>query len=217
VIHVFVLAEVRFYEEGLAHVLDADPRFRVVGTARGIRPALARIADLDAKPEVVLVDVAMPDSAATVASLRRELPSARVIALAVREVEAEVLAWAEAGVDGLIEQSASLELLMGSIVRVAGGESVCSPRMTTTLLRRVSDAARSSQPSASAVDGLTSREQEIVGLMTRGLSYTEIATDLRIGLSTVKNHVHNILEKLQVRRRAEVAAVVENRAERSTR
>jgi DNA-binding NarL/FixJ family response regulator len=127
----------------------------------------------------------------------------------VREVDGDVLGWAEAGVDGLIEQSASLESLMSAIVRVAAGESVCSPSMTATLLRRVSDAARR-HPEQLALAELTTREREIVRLLARGLSNKEIATDLRIGLSTVKNHVHNILEKLQLRRRSEVAAVLED-------
>ena len=208
-IRVFVLADVRFYEEGLAQALDADDRFRVVGSARGLQAALARIASLDERPEVVLVDVATPDSAATIRALRRALPSARRIALAVREVDGDVLSWAEAGVDGLIEQGASLETLMSAIVRVACGESVCSPSMTATLLRRVSDAARA-HPPRTPVDELTMREQEIVRLLARGLSNKEIATELRIGLSTVKNHVHNILEKLQLRRRSEIAVALED-------
>lgn len=215
-IRVFVAADVRFYEEGVAQALRADGRFEVAGTARGAGAALAQLRVLAPPPDVLLLDAAMPDARAAADAVHEQLPAMSVVALAVREVEDDVLAWAEVGVDALIERSASLDSLMTALVRVAAGDSVVSPRMTATLLRRVSTAARTNA-TATAAFSLTQREQEVAGLMARGLSNKEIALDLRIGLSTVKNHVHNILEKLHVRGRTEVAALVAERTQKQLR
>jgi two-component system, NarL family, nitrate/nitrite response regulator NarL len=86
----------------------------------------------------------------------------------------------------------------------------CSPKLAATLLRRVAALAQE-QRSPSALDSLTIRERQIVGLIGDGLSNKEIASGLKIEVATVKNHVHNILEKLNVTRRSEAAALVERK------
>jgi two-component system, NarL family, nitrate/nitrite response regulator NarL len=210
VIEVLVVAGVRFYRDGIAAALSADPRFGVVGTASDVREAAARFELLH--PDVVLLDLASADAPALVRSLLESAPAARVVALGVREAEDDVLPLAEAGVAGYVTRDGSVEDLLATVESVAAGETICSPRITATLLRRVALLARDRRAEEPNPErDLTSRERQIVALIDEGLSNKEIATRLRIELATVKNHVHNILDKLHVRRRGEAAAAVRSR------
>lgn len=206
-IGVFIVAEVRLHEQGLVRVIDGDPRFCVAGTASDAQRAPTALAGLAVPPRVLLLDVSMPNGCHLLATLADEHPDVRVIALAVRKVEQDVLEWAEAGVAGIVGQEDSIEDLLATIEAVVNGETLCSPRVAATLLRRVATQKRE-RTSAPARDALTTREQEIVRLIDNGLSNKEIAELLRISLPTVKNHVHHIIEKLNVTRRAEAAAVL---------
>jgi two-component system, NarL family, nitrate/nitrite response regulator NarL len=205
-----VVAQVRMYEDGLRDAIEADARFRVLGTASGRHAAIDLIRGLERPPEVVLVDVGVEEGLLAVRALRREWPETAAIALAVHEVEADVVAWAEAGAAGLVGREATLARLKDVIESVGGGESLCSPRTAAVLLRRVA-ALADEQRGSRFPSPLTTREQEIVRLIERGLSNKEIATRLRIELPTVKNHVHSILEKLRVSRRGEAVAVLRGR------
>src|SRR2546421_13075479 len=129
--------------------------------------------------------------------------------LSVREGEdhGDVLASAEAGAIAYVPREASLEDLVAVIECAVRGEAVCSPRVAGALLRRIAVLATDGR-SDRVPARLTKREREIMGLIDEGLSNKEIAKRLRIEVATVKNHVHNILEKLQVHRRGEAAARV---------
>jgi DNA-binding NarL/FixJ family response regulator len=202
-ISVVILADIRLYREGLADVLGRQDSIRVVGTASGDREGIACVRD--AAPDVALVDMAMLDGALVVRSLLETAPAVKVLALAVPETESHVLACAEAGIAGYVPREGTLDDLTAALHGVARGEAFCSPRMVAVLLRRIADLSVEWQPLA-APSRLTARELEIVDLIDRGLTNREIAQGLSIELATVKNHVHNILEKLQIRRRQDAAA-----------
>jgi DNA-binding NarL/FixJ family response regulator len=116
-----------------------------------------------------------------------------------------MIACAEAGVSGLLTANASLTDLVASIHGAGEGELHCSPKLAGALLRRVT-ALASGRPLNGAASALTTRELEVVRLIDRGLSNKQIALELEIELSTVKHHVHHILEKLEVARRGEAVA-----------
>jgi DNA-binding NarL/FixJ family response regulator len=202
-ISVVILADIRLYREGLADVLHRQSSIRVVGTASGDREGVACVRD--AAPDVALVDMAMLDSASVVRSLAGTAPEVKVLALAVPETESHVLACAEAGIAGYVPREGTLDDLIAALHGVARGEAFCSPRIVAVLLRRIADLSIEWQPLAAA-GRLTARELEIVDLIDRGLTNREIAERLSIEVATVKNHVHNILEKLQIRRRNDAAA-----------
>ena len=128
-----------------------------------------------------------------------------MVALGVADADDHVLGCAEAGVAGYVPRDASLDDLVAVIESAFRGEAICSPRIAGSLLRRIATLA-AGQNGTMPLAHLTGREREIVRLIDRGLSNKEIARDLGIEVATVKNHVHNILEKLQVRRRGEAAA-----------
>lgn len=206
-VSVAIITGVRLYEEGLARVLDADPRLRVVGTASSVPEATTSAELTGDPPAVTLLDDSVVEGASAVRLLKDAFRGTSVIALAVGEGADEVILWAQAGVDGLVTRDASIAELADCILGSTCGESRCSPRITAVLLGHVAALARSRSNVPSA-GSLTGREREILSLIDDGLSNKEIATTLRIGVSTVKNHVHHILEKLGVRRRAEAAALV---------
>lgn len=207
-ITVLVVGEVRLYREGIADVFARENDFAVVGTASGVEEAFARAEE--AEPDVAVVDLGTLGGVTVARGLGEVSAGTKMIALAVREVEEEVVALAEAGVAGYVTREQSLSELVAAVRSVAEGETLCSPWLAATLLRRVGELARDPLPSTDA-ERLTVREREIVALIDDGLSNKEIATRLTIELSTVKNHVHNILEKLNVHQRSQAAAVARGR------
>jgi DNA-binding NarL/FixJ family response regulator len=209
-IGVLIVAEIRLYREGLADMLRAEPGVDVVGTAAGADEAVRALRERH--HDVVLVDVGLPDNAWLVRALLAAVPGTRIVALAVPEVEDSVVACAEAGVAGFVTREGSVEDVVAAVEAVARGETLCSPRMAASLFQRIATLALERSPQ-SIESRLTARELEILDLIDQGLSNKEIARRLTIELSTVKNHVHNILEKLNVTRRAEAAARA--RAERA--
>jgi DNA-binding NarL/FixJ family response regulator len=204
-ISVFVVAVVRLYREGIADALAQLPDVELVGTAADAAEAVDLLARL--RPDVILVDTSPPSSTDTLRRLGRAAPRARLLALAVDEADVAVLAAAEAGIAGFLTRKQSLADLEEAVRAVARGETLCSPRHTAALIQRVGTLALQLDGQAADQTPLTHREQEILALVSRGLSNKEIAGELVIELGTVKNHVHNVLRKLQVRRRAEAIAL----------
>ena len=202
-IRIVVAGDIRLYRDGVVLYLGRDPRLAVVGVA-GDRAELVRRVRLE-RPAIVIIDMAMPESLAAVRELAHEVAPPRVIAITVPEQERAVIACAEAGIAGYVLREGSLDDLRHAIESVTHGELIVSPKMAASLLRRVTMLAadRAAPP---AVEELTTREREIVGLIDEGLSNKQIAGRLNIELATVKNHVHRILEKLRVSRRGEVGS-----------
>ncbi len=199
---IVIVADIRLYREGLALVLDRRNEFHVVATA-GDRVSALDIVPRHA-PEVVLMDMSTPESHAIVRELRKIAPRARVVALGIAEVEGDVLACAEAGVAGYVRRDGSLEELVAAIERAGRGEVACAEGLVASLWRRLSALAANQQPPPPPAE-LTRREREIVRLIDQDLSNKEIAKKLGIEVATVKNHIHNLLEKLGVHRRIEAA------------
>ena len=184
--------------------LDREPGILVVGATSDIDRGIAEYWNLG--PDLVLLDVAAEERVPAIGALVAAVPDVRVVAFAVPETEDDIIACAEAGVAACVTREASIDELVATIERVGSGESLCSPQVAAVLLRRVATlaAARSDEPAAT----LTSREREILDLIAEGLSNKQIGQVLCIQVPTVKNHVHNLLEKLEVHSRHEAAALL---------
>ena len=200
---VVVVADVRLYREGLASNLTARPNLSVLGTAGNRDEALALSAAV--RPDVVVIDMATRDALEVVRAIRSQDASIKVIAFAVDESDRDIVACAEAGVAGYLSCEGSMDDLVATIASCTRGELICSPRIAATLFQRVCCLASGGRESTEG-SLLTGRERQIVSLIDGGLSNKEIAQRLNIEVPTVKNHVHNILEKLKVTTRAEAAA-----------
>lgn len=206
-LRILVVAETRVYRDLLADALRRLPDVVVVEPAGDAAAARDRIAN--DHPQIALVDTGGARGTHALRLIASSQPNVPVIALAVPESEGEIVRLAEAGVAGYVTRDASLDELVEIIRGVLRGEAMCSPRMASTLLRRIAElsaARRYELPGAQP--NLTSRELEIVNLIAEGLSNKEIASRLYIELPTVKNHVHNILLKLHVHRRNDAVASV---------
>ena len=198
-----ILGEAGLYREALAGSLGRDERFEMVAVVPHVEGALEVLDCVGA--DVVLVDTRMTDGTDAVRELAAAAPQVKLVALAVREVEPEVIAVAEAGASAYVTPDGSMEDLASAVQSVERGEVLCSPGMAAGLFRRVATLARDRQ--LDPIDEkLTARELDVLRLVEAGLSNKEIATALSIELPTVKNHVHRILEKLHVNRRSEAAA-----------
>jgi two-component system nitrate/nitrite response regulator NarL len=204
---VFVLARVRLYREALVRLLAAEPLIRVLGGGDDAGEGIGSLAQLE--PDVVLLDASTVNDRLAISAILEAAPTARVIAFAVPDNEAEVVALAEAGVAGFVSRERPLSELVAAIESARQGEVFCSPSIAAALLHRV--AALASVRQAPAATRLTARELEIVDLIDAGLTNRQIASRLCIELATVKNHVHNILEKLEVTHRAEAVARVRSK------
>jgi two-component system nitrate/nitrite response regulator NarL len=198
---VFIIAEVRLYREGLAGSLASCPRLSVVGTCADRADACERVPQLH--PDVVLVDVATRDSLTLIRDLRSDELRCKVLAFAVDEVVTDVIECAEAGAAGYVSADASIDDLVRAIEGIARSELVCSPRIAAQLFGRLSE--RGERRSIDAKT-LTSRERQVLDCLRQGKSNKEIGQKLNIAEPTVKNHVHHLLEKLDVTTRAQAAA-----------
>ena len=200
---VVVAGDIRLYRDGVVVHLASEPELSVVGVAGDRSELVQRVRE--ERPGIVVLDMAMAESLEAVRDLWHEAPDVRVVAITVPELEHAVIACAEAGIAGYVVREGSLDDLRRTIDSVARGESIVSPKMAASLLRRVS-ALAADRATPLPMEELTLREREIVGLIEQGLANKQIAARLNIELATVKNHVHRILEKLHVTRRGEIAS-----------
>ena len=204
-VRVFVVADVRVYRELLADALAREDGFEVEGSAPG---DIAGMAIGMAEPGVVLVDTASVPGPAGVRALAAAAPAAKIVAVGIPDDEGAILALAEAGVTGYVTVEQPLAELVAAVEAAANDELQCSPRVAAALAKRV--AALAAAPRGNGDQRLTRREREIAALIADGLLNKQIARRLSIEQATVKNHVHNILAKLGVSRRDEVAVVLRN-------
>jgi two-component system, NarL family, nitrate/nitrite response regulator NarL len=185
-IRLALVTSVRLLQDGLAHLLrDRDPAL-CVETIYPDDALETRL--LSFAPDVVLIDIV---------TLRR------TVAFAVDEVEEDLLACAEVGVAGFVGRDASVEELLDAVASAQRGELHCPPRLASLMFHRLTALVGGGTDRLS----LTSRQIQIVRLIEAGLSNKEIARQLSIEVSTVKNHVHNVLGKLRVNHRWQAPAV----------
>ncbi len=204
---VLVIEDNRLVRDGLAALLDAQPDFKVVAAAEGANAGLLQVRET--KPHVVLVDAALGnhDSHRLVESVRKEAPESKVIVMDLLPAQEDVIGFIKAGANGFLVKDATIDDFVRTIRSVAEGADVVPPALTRTLLSHIADQAvtRSTTAVLQAVQ-MTKREQEITSQIAEGLSNKEIAQRLNIATYTVKSHVHNILEKLALHSRLQIAA-----------
>jgi two-component system nitrate/nitrite response regulator NarL len=205
---VFIVTAVTLYRDGLTLALHGTPGLRVCGAAAG--PFEFGSALATAERPVLLLDVATVAGPQAVGEIQQAYPRVRVMALGLAEITTEIVTWIEAGAAGYLTREQSLGELVAAIASLARDEVACPPQVAAALMRRVATLA-AERRRVWANDLLSPRELEVVTLIDRGLSNKQIAAQLFITLATVKNHVHKILEKLDVHARAEAAAYLRGR------
>jgi two-component system, NarL family, response regulator DevR len=196
-VEVFILAENRLLREALTRILNKKPDIRVVGAA-GFGPEIAQqIAQL--APAVLLSDSAAVafSELRLFSELRSTIPGLKVVMIGMEADQGTFLGAVRDGVAGYVLKDASAMEVAAAVRSVANGEGVCPPTLCLTLFEQV--AKQKTQPRQFFVRhglGLTRREQQLVHLISEGLTNKEIAAQLRLSEQTVKNHIHRMLRKL---------------------
>lgn len=154
------------------------------------------------RPDVVLVDVHMPDGggAAVIRRVQLDRPDTRFLALSVSDAPEDVIATIRAGARGYVTKTISGPELIDAVRRIADGDAVFSPRLAGFVL----DAFATGDPSEPDLDQLTPREREVLRLIARGYAYKEVARRLSLSVKTVETHVSSVLRKLQLSSRHEL-------------
>ena len=204
---VLVIEDNRLVRDGLAALLGGHPDLKVVAAAETATAGLAHMRAT--KPDVVLVDATLGngDSHRLVRDLKSERPGTRVIVMDLLPVQEDVIAFVRAGANGFIVKDATIDEFVRTIRSVSKGADVVPQSLTGTLLSHIADQAMSRKgPSVLQAVRMTKRERQITDLIAEGMSNKEIAQRLNIAIYTVKSHVHNILEKLALHTRLQIAA-----------
>lgn len=210
---VLLIEDNRLLREGIAAALDAHGDFEVIALAEN-GDTIHQLKEAGQPPDVVLLDLGLEkqNSLQLMSLLRSELPGVYVVAMDILPERVDIVEFVEAGGAGFILKSASLEEYAATIRAVARGEKVLPAVMTASLFTQILESAiESGRGIPDSAIQLTGREKQIVDLIAQGLSNKEIAARLHIATHTVKSHVHNILEKLALSSRLQIAAFVHRR------
>lgn len=208
-INLLLVNEIRLMGNVITAALEDEADIHVVGCVTGIEAALQLIQEMDV--DVALVSTRLPEQGALklTDAITRLAPETKVLVLGLTEEKKRVLRYVEAGAAGYVLKDDSLDDLVETVRASVDGKVYVSPRITAAMMERLSDLAQmfSEVESSVATDaGLTPRELEVLELLGEGLTNQQIAERLVIEVGTVKNHVHSILEKLNVSSRGEAAA-----------
>lgn len=205
-IRVMLVDDQAMVRTGFRMILDAEPGLTVVGEAVDGRDAVEMVDR--ALPDVILMDVRMPnmDGIEACGRICAGSTAARVMMLTTFDLDDYVHAALRAGASGFLLKDAPPEQLIDAIRVVAAGDALLAPSVTQTLIDEIARRPVSQPDAFPGIHELTDREAEVIKLMAKGLSNSEIATELFLGEATVKTHVGRILSKLGARDR--VQAVV---------
>jgi DNA-binding NarL/FixJ family response regulator len=211
VISVALIEDNRLVREGISALLNALPDFDVVAGASGADTSVLR----KAKPQVVLLDIGLEhgSSLRVAEEVNKEFPDSKIILMDVLPVHEDIVEFVNVGVSGFIMKDATLEDLANTIRSVAQGAHVLPPQMTSTLFSQIAkDAIVRARPDTLEAVRMTPREREVIDLIAEGLGNKEIATRLTIATDTVKSHVRNVMEKLMLHTRLQIAAYAHREA-----
>jgi DNA-binding NarL/FixJ family response regulator len=203
-IRVLIADDDHLMRAGLTELLSGEPEIEVVGQATTGREAIDRVQRLS--PEVVLMDVRMPDLDGIEATreLTRASTTARVLILTTFEQDDYVFGALRAGASGFLLKRTRPEELIAAVRTIATGDSLLSPSVTRTVIDRMAGQPTPEFADTARLQELTAREREVFDLLARGLSNREIAAELVVEESTIRTHVKRILMKLGLRDRVQV-------------
>src|SRR6476646_2986173 len=210
-IRVLVVDDHALFRRGLEMVLTEEPDIELVGEASDGAEAVEKAGE--ALPDVVLMDIRMPKSSGIEAcrAMKEVSPSAKIVMLTISDEEEDLFEAIRAGASGYLLKDIPLDEVAEAVRSVHGGQSLINPSMAGKLLTEFATRANrdteEEQVQHVAPPKLTDREMEVLKLVARGMNNRDIAKELFISENTVKNHVRNILEKLQIHSRMEAVMI----------
>lgn len=217
-IRVLLIEDNRLLREGATALLNGQDDIKAIAVGGTNGDALAKARTF--KPNVVLLDLGLRNmnSLRIVQSLRKEFPKTEVIVMDLIPAHADVAEYVKVGVSGFILKDATLADLLRTIRSVAKGDKVLPPTLTNSLFSQIVEHALQSGNPSKIIQAvrMTKREQDVIDLIAKGQSNKQIAEKLFIAVHTVKSHVHNILDKLALHTRLELAHYTFERDEEKT-
>ncbi|HEY2687959.1 MAG TPA: response regulator transcription factor [Streptosporangiaceae bacterium] len=210
-IRTMIVDDHALFRRGLEMVLDEEGDIELVGQASDGTEAVEKAAE--SLPDVVLMDIRMPRSSGIEAcrAMKEAAPSAKIVILTISDEEEDLFEAIRAGASGYLLKDISLDEVADTVRAVYGGQSLINPSMAGKLLTEFATLARreaDTDPTQEVpAPRLTEREMQVLKLVARGMNNRDIAKELFISENTVKNHVRNILEKLQIHSRMEAVMV----------
>jgi DNA-binding NarL/FixJ family response regulator len=215
VISIALIEDNRLVREGITALLSQLPDLKVVAGTSSADTAMFR----EAKPQVVLLDLGLQngDSLRLAVQVKQDFPESKVIVMDLLPVHEDIMDFVNAGVSGFIMKDATVDDLVSTIRSVAGGAHVLPPQMTSSLFSQIAkDAIAKGRPEVLDSVRMTPREREVINLIAEGLGNKEIATRINVATHTVKSHVRNIMEKLTLHTRLQIAAYANQRETANT-
>lgn len=203
---ILVFSHVRLFGEALADCISLRSSTTDVVSCY-VADALADEVNA-VEPDVLLFDLTSEVALAEARAVNIACPDTPIVALALPEIPEEVIACADAGFVGYVPRHASIQELLDTVRFALKGECRCPPQIAGSLLREIR--RRRSHAASEMATPLTSRECEVLQLLAKGLANKEIARELKLSVATVKNHLHSIFGKLNIKCRAEALVKVRN-------
>jgi two-component system NarL family response regulator len=211
-IRTMIVDDHALFRRGLEMVLDEERDIELVGQASDGTEAVEKAAE--SLPDIVLMDIRMPRSSGIEAcrAMKEAAPSAKIIILTISDEEEDLFEAIRAGASGYLLKDIPLDEVADTVRAVHGGQSLINPSMAGKLLTEFAALAKRDEEDADRAQEvpaprLTDREMQVLKLVARGMNNRDIAKDLFISENTVKNHVRNILEKLQIHSRMEAVMI----------
>jgi len=205
-IRLLLIEDNRLLRDGIFSILKSHKDFIIISASGDGKNTLLKIKQL--KPNVVLLDLGLrsQNSLHVVEVVKEEFPLAKIIIMDLAPVQADILQYVKAGANGFILKDASLNDFLITIRTVYEGATVLPPLLVDSLFSQIVDhAVREGKSHLKKAVQMTKREREVIGLLSEGLSNKEIGQRMRLSTYTVKSHIHNIMEKLALHTRLEIA------------
>lgn len=210
-IRVLLIEDNRILRESITAMINGHADVTVAAVSDGRDHTLSKA--LSVKPDVVLMDLSLDSQNRldVVKSLKKEFPGIKIIGMGLNPAQSDILEFVQAGAEGFILKNATMEDVIKTIRAVAGGETVLPPLMTGSLFFQVAEhAILKGKRNLKGDIRMTQREKEVTALIVEGMTNKQIGDKLNIATYTVKSHVHNILEKLALHSRLQIAMHARN-------
>ena len=205
-IRLLLIEDNRLLRDGIFSILKAYRDIVIIAASGDGKNSLAKIQQL--KPNIVLLDLGLrsQNSLHVVEIVKKEFPQAKIIVMDLAPVQADILQYVKAGANGFILKDASLNDFLITIRTVADGSTVLPATLVDSLFSQIVDhAVREGKSKLTNSVRMTTREREVIGLLSEGMSNRVIGQKIHISTYTVKSHIHNIMEKLALHTRLEIA------------
>jgi DNA-binding NarL/FixJ family response regulator len=205
-IRLLLIEDNRLLRDGIFSILKAHKDIVIIAASGDGKNSLSKIQQL--KPNVVLLDLGLrsQNSLHVVEIVKKEFPQAKIIVMDLAPVQADILQYVKAGANGFILKDASLNDFLITIRTVSEGSTVLPPLLVDSLFSQIVDhAVREGKTKIKDTIRMTKREREVIQYLGDGMSNKEIGQKIRISTYTVKSHIHNIMEKLALHTRLEIA------------